>query len=479
MDYRKKQIIKITMLNILERFIPLSGDKEKRVKLVELFAKYYSTQVVGKYADDYLEKILCDIGRDIRIDFVPQFEKGTVLHIMTAASRIGGHTRVVDNWIKFDSGRQHSVVFTDSLEGRKVMPAFLDNTVRNSGGKVLFLNGTSYIEKAKKLLKIASQYEKVIIHTHMYDPLPILTFSNKKWNRTIYHFNHADYRFWLGVSIADVCLQISQYDLKISKKLRDVRTNQRLDIPIDNAEFGNKEREKIRKEEVLNNVYNDEYIVTTMASGFKYNPLDDYNFFDFVETLLESNNKIVFVAIGPDRADKNWKRLINKFNRRIRVMGVLEKEKVEEILLITDLYVNSFPLGSYTSCLDAAAKGIKVVGVDIDGQMVDSLRMNTKKTPNELVQYINDILNGKVEYVQNQLKHHLKDEWCKQLEKIYKIEPTHTIHSFAPKMRLGLYEEIVQRTFDARELDMVKEIPLELGIWYNLFKLLEMTRNVF
>ena len=59
MDKRKQFMRKVTIIKMMERLIALNTDKEKKIRLVESFAKYYSTQMAGIYADEYLEKVVC------------------------------------------------------------------------------------------------------------------------------------------------------------------------------------------------------------------------------------------------------------------------------------------------------------------------------------------------------------------------------------------------------------------------------------
>ena len=94
--------------------------------------------------------------------------------------------------------------------------------------------------------------------------------------------------------------------------------------------------------------------------------------------------------------------------------------------------------------------------------------MNTRKTQEELIQYINELLDGKAIYIDNELQMHLKQGWTRQIEKIYQIEPQHKIHRFKPRERYGTYEEIVQYTFRNMETDAINVH----GVWYYIFKLL-------
>jgi len=65
----------------------------KKIYIIYLFAKFYSTRFVGAYADCFLEKQLQRIGKNIKVDLSNNINKDTVLHIMTEAYEVGGHMK--------------------------------------------------------------------------------------------------------------------------------------------------------------------------------------------------------------------------------------------------------------------------------------------------------------------------------------------------------------------------------------------------
>src|SRR6516164_1171995 len=74
-----------------------------------------------------------------------------VLHVMSEASSIGGHTRLVWRWIRRDTGRSHSVVMTN--QGKQPVPRPLAEAAHATGGNVHLLDEltTDILWRARRL----------------------------------------------------------------------------------------------------------------------------------------------------------------------------------------------------------------------------------------------------------------------------------------------------------------------------------------
>ena len=150
-------------------------------------------------------------------------------------------------------------------------------------------------------------------------------------------------------------------------------------------------------------------------------------------------------------------------------MGKLPKAKVAEILDITQMYVNSFPLGSYTACLEASRRGIPVTGLNLPGNTLDIYQEGLKNTCSELVEYLNDIASEKVSYSEVMVDRHYKEAWCKKLEKIFDKNITHRVRRFKSGRRFGFFEEVVLSSYQQEKWEASAEIG---WVWKCLFYLL-------
>ena len=90
-------------LKFVDSIISLAK-KEKEIKqkiyLLENINYYMTNNHCGVFRYEPMEELLQEIGKDFVVDNQANTVKNSFLHIMTKASVTGGHTRVVENFIK-------------------------------------------------------------------------------------------------------------------------------------------------------------------------------------------------------------------------------------------------------------------------------------------------------------------------------------------------------------------------------------------
>lgn len=419
-------------------------NENEKINLITELARFMSNNVTGKYSDFILEKELIDAGKKIKFSRSIETIPNTVLHVMTAAGMTGGHTRVVNNWIEFDRKRQHSVVFTTQ---KSSVPKFLKDAVDKSGGKIYYLTGNNKQKQAENLLNISSSFEKVVLSIHMYDPIPIIAYSNKNWTTPIYFYNHAEFRFWLGVSIADLVFDVSTEDRKKSIKDRGIRNTRLLPIPIkskENCSVQYKEK-NITDVKAEYNLPRDAKIITSMAEDYKYTVVNGYDFPQFMIELIKKDPNIYTVIIGGNPKEKKWEKLIK--TSRARVLGRLDLDEVNQILSFTDVYIDSFPLPSYTCSLEAIAKKIPVVGYDIKGYQLDALKSvkcnNMIQLMDKTLLYLQNKELYNYENINKRIEfYHYKAHWLEMMETSFNINLRHRVHKFKSKFVIGEFERL-------------------------------------
>jgi hypothetical protein len=433
---------------ILRLFVRFEKNNEKKIRLVENIAKYYFIRETGRYSDELLEKEIIKISKSIKFNPECKEVPDTTLHVLSHAEFSGGHNRLVKNWIEFDESRKHSIIITKQY--KTPIPDFLIESVEKSGGQIYNLVNDNRMKKAKQLLDIASRYEKIIIHSHPDDVTPLLAFANPNWSKPIYVLNQANYAFNIWVSIADMVLDLSKSDRQISMRYRGCSRSKILQIPIEEHEANKDYRNELQKRQTFNK-YSLPYdckVITSMAADYKYTPVSSYNFQDFVKHVVNNYSDVYFVIIGGDYKKNVWRKLMKETNGRVKVLGELPKDLVDEILNITDLYIDSFPICSYTCVLQAIDKGIPSSSLYIKGLSLDSLHAIKKKNTGEIINWIGKNINNqqcmsKDEDIRNTIhKYHNKEAWCNSLERIYRIPITHELHSFRSRLRYSDYERI-------------------------------------
>lgn len=424
---------------LISEGMSLKNEEEKIEKLYDA-AAFAAHNVCGFMSNSEIENELVRISQkhSTSIDF--DFKPNTFLHIMTEAYVTGGHTRVVERWIKNSPDSQtHSLVLTKNTKIEK-LPEILVKNVANKNGEIVVLEDTgSYIKKALALRKLASNYEYIILHVHMFDVVPIIAFANMEFKRPIIFFNHADHVFWIGVSISDLVVNLRGYSSLYNEKNRKCFNNTVLPLPIPKKQQANIDKE-------TNNCVNikeqlgfekDNQVIVTMACSYKYFPFFEYNFIETSKKILAKNPNAVLLAIGPSPDDKLWNDAQKETNGRLKAIGEIDNEIVQNYLKIADLGLDSFPISSFVSMLEIARYNIPCLSLLTPMNDFDTFKDSgiCCKNQEELIDLACEYLNNKDKY-ENKLipileTKHFEEGFKDQLISLYKEFPqTHKLHLF-------------------------------------------------
>ncbi len=350
----KQNYKKFTLM--LEESLSFLGDEEI-ARGLQSAAMFASSKGIGSFNSWELEKGLLSIAQKNSCDNAScDVEKDSFLHVFTTAYGTGGHTRVCERWIENSANHEkHSVVLID--QGEEVVPDKIKLVTRKKNGKTIFLKSNTLIDRAMELRSIASSYDKIILHIHMHDVVPVIAFGSKEFKRPVIFFNHADHIFWIGVSISDIVANLRTIAQEVSIKCRGVKNNFLLPLPIEKE--GEIDIEEKNKFKTSLNIPLDAKVILTLASDYKYRSFGDYDFVKTISKILRSNENAYFLAIGPDKKNIYWKPLQDKFGNRVIFTGLIENHKLSSYLAISDLAIDSFPFGSFTSLLDIGKYGIR------------------------------------------------------------------------------------------------------------------------
>lgn len=107
-------------------------------------------------------------------------------------------------------------------------------------------------------------YTSIALHNC---PLPIL------------FLNHADHRFWIGRNTANLFLEIRQEGANNSNIKRNIPKSHQMIFPIPLKRI--KKFTKIEARKLLN-IDDDEIMILSIASAYKYNPIDDNGLADCI-----------------------------------------------------------------------------------------------------------------------------------------------------------------------------------------------------
>lgn len=431
-DVHKRIDSNYNFIVALEKYIDKCQNDEEKLTYLTFIGYLYSEYVTGVYSNDSLENEIIKIGEKIQFSPTVKPQKGNMLHVMTEAGNGGGHTTIVNNWIQWDRDRRYSLVLTDM--NYEEVPSYIIEIISASHGKIICLEG-SYIEKAKQLLEISQAYERIILHIHMYDVVPVLAYSNCNWKIPVYFYNHADFRFSYGYSVADVVLNLNKFDWEKSQDYRGIASDKNLIFSSPNGGY----IDSIGIDENINHsiiskygINKKEKLIVSMGDAFKYEDIIGYRFTDFVSRLIDkSNANIQFIIIGPNPKRKKWKELEERTNGHARAIGYIERQEAYGLIKMCDLFICSFPMRASGAGL-AERWGVPYLSLFVIDREMEFFEENKAETIEELIEKSLDILNGNMtKYKGHCLERVLSQiEWQEKWDNIIEKYSVHSVTKF-------------------------------------------------
>ena len=290
----------------------------------------------------------------------PDTNKKRVLHVMTEAYGAGGHTRVVSGWIRNTSETAVHSVVTTAQQGP--LPNDIASSIAATGGgyQSLAASSSNLLTRSFLLRQVSRSWaDVVVLHAHPYDALPVVAFGVDDGPPVIF-FNHADHRFWLGASVADVVADLRPLGQKITLSRRGVKNSKILPVPIIRTN-PTSSPEIIRRQF---DVKKDITVLLTIGDEYKYTPFAGYDFAGIMAKILRRNPNVVLFAVGP-RQQGRWAKASALVGGRIRAMGVVDWADLHAVYACADIYVDGFPIGGTTALLEAGSQGIPIIGLHI------------------------------------------------------------------------------------------------------------------
>ncbi len=415
------KLLKMAEENIANNYI------NDGVVYLEIAARYATEVHFGEFYNFEIEEMIKNISNKYFLnDTFPQNNIGKrnkVLHIATKIYETGGHTRLMLNWIDCDTNNDNDILLTD-IEENHIPTELLKQYERKfSIYNVGHLKG---IEKIKEIREYCKKYDCVILHIHPSDVYTSIALHNCPL--PILFLNHADHRFWVGRNIANLFLEIRQEGANNSNIKRNIPTSHQMIFPIPLKR--KKKMTKIEARKLLN-IDNDEIMILSIASAYKYNPIDDNGLADCIIHISNKFKKVRFVFIGPNLNLAFWKEIKEKTNGKVDILG--EITDVDSYYVAADIYLDSYPFVSLTSLLDAGKYGLPLVSVkknmtvtDIDDIALDNnFKVNSlKELMTKLELWISNrgiLEKQQFKYKDDIKKYHLLSSSSKILERAFQL----------------------------------------------------------
>jgi len=441
---------------------------EEKINFLNSLVYFLTSNVTTKFSDSFLEKELNNISETLKFKLSKDYKKKSILHVMSESYAIGGHTKLVELFIKNTQCiyENQSLVITDQ---RTELAESLKNVINVTGELTLLNINDSYINKAIKLANIASEYELIVLHIHPYDITSNLAFGNNNFKRPILYLNHADHMFWCGVSISDMVLDLTEEGSIFSQKTRGVKKSKIVNIPIIEKK-SNLTKKEARK---FLNLDQNEKIILSIASEYKYGRTKDEisNFANMSKNIIEKVENSTFLLIGPSKENPYWNDIFVKTKGKVNPLGLKDRKLLEYYIVSSDLYIESFPFASYTAFLDTALFGIKMMNLKTPIFTLDVVREN-----NISAKSIEELQNNAISYLNKQsdnncpldLSNHLEKKWGENLINILEnnFEKKHKVYDFVSKNGDLTYLNYIIKVIGSNLslMTFVKQLPYELEL---------------
>lgn len=340
-----------------------AGRRDAASVYAQIAAKYAASRHPGLFASPRLERILLTIGErntigSVASDNMPSSRctAERVLHVFTQVAGIGGHTRMAWRWIRHDAERSHTVAIT--RQGSVNVPQLLKEAVSAAHGQIHVLDecAGNLITWADALRTVADAADLVVLHVNPDDVVPIIAFADKRNAPPVIFVNHADQLFWLGVGVSDLVVNLRESGARLSHARRGVPPERSALLPIVLSPI---QRTLSRSEAKARiGIPDDAVLLLSIARPHKYRSWNGMHYVDALMPVLEKYPNVHLILIGPE-ADDQWVEAGLRTRGRVRALGVREDTAV--YYQAADVYLDSFPVVSITSLLEAGSYGLPLV----------------------------------------------------------------------------------------------------------------------
>ncbi|WP_034702673.1 glycosyltransferase family protein [Chryseobacterium luteum] len=324
---------------------------EDCINYIEKTASFGWFNFSGYYKSGPLEVLLAKIQQKILPPASHQKKQkktNKILHICSIVYTSGGHSKLLYNWIKNDSSKKHTILSTRlSLEELTEISHFY--LADHIDAEHISVKSPSKIESAKLLNRqLLNGYDAIALHIHPDETITNIVLSQKDITTPVCFINHADHVFWLGTSVADIVLQIRESSIPVDEERRDILKERQFFLPIPIETVHQMEEE---------NTGHETHFINLLSTGtaYKYNPNEHYNFLREAYKIAEENPDVIFHIVG---IDSDYEYAKEYQHERIVLHGIVSPQRLAEIEKTTDIYIEGYPMPSFTALLQAALRKI-------------------------------------------------------------------------------------------------------------------------
>lgn len=332
------------------------GDAERVLRGAMVAANYAWLAPVGLLSDLRLERLVVSAVRGsgtVTVD--GDRRRGRVLHVLSEAYAVGGHTRQASLWIARDE-RTSDVVLTNQ---RGPVPARLADAVRGSGGELHDLQspGRGLLDRARALREHMDRADLVVLTVHPHDTVALAAVNLPGVRPPVVYANHGDHAYWLGVAAADLLCDWRTHARPLDTELRGVAGERIGVLPLPMDAMTTSSGEALRREL---GIRPDATVAVTVSADWKVAPAWGRGMHHVVDRVLRWSPKLTVVLVGC-APNAEWARLGKRYPGRILPVGMVPDPA--PYLGLADIFLESYPLRAGTTPLEAAMVGLPVVAL--------------------------------------------------------------------------------------------------------------------
>ncbi len=308
--------------------------------LAERVATNAMYNYAGFYADGAFENLVVKIGTHClpKPAVAAQTNANLIVHVISTFGRVGGHGRLLQEWIARDTLHVHRVVVTQQTA--------IDNEFLEADELIQLDAGAGLLAKAAALQTQLTDASLIVLHHSSNDLVPLLALSSNFIKAPVAVLNHADHLPWAGSSVCDYLIEIREGFLPLDKERRQIAAGGYLPIPVTPVQAATN---RAQSRELLG-IAADAVVLLTVASAYKFAPIGAYHFFEDIIPVLNQYPQAILYVVGIAAGHE-----LAVAHPQIVYAGVRTDTAVFK--QAADVYVESFPFASFTSLLETAING--------------------------------------------------------------------------------------------------------------------------
>ncbi len=424
----------------------------KAEQLIFYCWKNYPLRFSDADLDSILEKQM------IESECLDNRKNNHIVYVASTLFAIGGHTRCILNFIDNLPNYEHTVILTRQ---NKSIPDNIFESLKEKNVDVVILNTkNSILEKSSEIIsKLNSNCpSKVYLFQHPDDLVPLMAFGkNKTYN--VFHYNHADHVYTLGMRYFHKVLEFRNSGALISHFGKSISNSQIQVLPIqNNYETPNRSESKSKL-----GFDSTKRIVGTLTNFGKAQSLHGMpNLVNVITELSVKYADLNFVIIG--LTEQEFSKIAGEsmpIPKNIHCLGIVKNP--EPYYETFDFFLEPFPVGSGLGIVEACKHGAIPVFAPQQAHLCSTYEVFHNEIQKLLIQattfdtYFSTIENyfnsncSEIIVLSEKIKsgihkHHRGEKWVEQLDNAALVfEPSETIDAASYLKNEALFFQAYQK----------------------------------